>query len=428
MPLGAFRLNTLSSATAGVSPVAGYILELSAATYNESNSYGGIDIDSSGNIIMAVRLSESFSVNRTAIIKISPSAQILWQRVFSHNNNDEFYEFLLLSNGNVVVSYTQGVNAKISVFNGSDGSTIFTRIFAVEAGNFSPITGLGKDNNDNIYIAARESNQGLLYYYKYNSTGTLLNGPNRYRSNPQSGVPPIISDPYVSSVGNTLFSVSRGNVSGISNDPVIYFASLTSTSTLSVITTYGRTNNLFPNSMTQDASNNVYIKHDERSIIKFNSSGTIQWQKSYGSGVGSFSSKMTVDSQNLYCSSAVNNLLIIYCISLSTGDIVWQNQLSKSSSSFVVTQHGITVDNNLVYVSSHNSSNNQRIIAALPKDGTGLGNYGTYTLSASTAAVASNTSYATMSNSFIQPTNNISISSPSITNNAANYTLTQITQ
>jgi hypothetical protein len=429
MPLGSFRLNSFRGPISDIPSVAGYILELSAETHIESLGNSGLKVDANGNIFFAVPLDDG---SRIAIVKISPSAQILWQRVFREDSADTLDEFLLLSNGNVVVSYRQSNNAKLSVFNGTDGSTVFTRVFAFGDGNFAQIAGLGKDNSDNIYFAARENNQRVLHYFKYSSTGTLLNGSNRYRANPGgSGVPPIIDKPFISSQGNTLFSATRSNVSGVPLDSVIYVFTLTSTATLTFRNSYGRGDNLFPNSMTQDVNNNVYVKHDERSIIKFNSTGTVQWQKSYGTfaQIGNFNSRMITDSENLYCFSRLSSgSFNIFCISLSTGDIVWQNQLTKSNDSFQSFIHDIAVDNNLLYVSGHISTNNQRFIAVLPKDGSGLGTYGSYTLSTSTAGVVSNTAFPTMTNAFVNANQSVSIGTPNIINNAANYTLTQISQ
>lgn len=429
MPLGAFKLNLIKPLLQQL--VSGYILEFSSATYPEATSLTRTHVDSDGNIILLFSLDQNFSNNRIAVLKISPNADIIWQRVLASTQSDVPTDMVVLSNGNIAVCFRQGVSnsAGFTVINGTNGSTVFTRTFSVSSDNFTVIMALTKDSSDNIYFIGRGNNQRFFYFYKYSSTGTLINGPLRYNPPPGLGVAPTVGNGFLSSNGNTLFTVVRGNRNQNSNDDMPFLFTLNSNATITFRASYGSGQSLFPNSIAQDQSNNVYIKHDNRFIIKFNSSGQVQWQKSYGtSTIGGFSSALTTDSENLYCSSHTSSGLLIFCISAANGEVVWQQQLSRASTTFETFNHQLFVDNNLVYVSAHNSTNNSRLLAAFPKNGTGLGSYGSYTLSGISLASAVNTSYSTMSNSFVTNNTGISVSTPTIVNNAAAYTLTKIEQ
>ena len=174
----------------------------------------------------------------------------------------------------------------------------------------------------------------------------------------------------------------------------------------------------FAYGITVDSSGNVYVcgfgnnssGNGVQSISKYNTSGTIQWQRTLTDTYTSPSDAaygITVDSSgNVYvCGYGINssgNLVQSISKWNNSGTIQWQRTLTDTYSSPYGGAQGITVDSSgSVYVCGfgRNSSGNLvQFIAKLPSDGSKTGTYSgtnfgvTYAASTWTAATSSWTS------------------------------------
>jgi uncharacterized delta-60 repeat protein len=160
-----------------------------------------------------------------------------------------------------------------------------------------------------------------------------------------------------------------------------------------------------------DSSNNVYVIGQSfpsggtyyLQVAKYNSSGTIQWQRRFGGGVACYGRGVALDSSGNvyitgYSASAINSFLIIKYN--SSGTLQWQRSLSGASSTNS-TGYGIAVDSSSnVYVCgfSNDSGSFQLQIAKYNSSGTiqwqrNLGSFTTIVAGYSVAVDSSNNIY-----------------------------------
>ena len=142
-----------------------------------------------------------------------------------------------------------------------------------------------------------------------------------------------------------------------------------------------------------DSSDNVYITGLTNSsgagandilIAKYNSSGTIQWQRTLG-GTSSDNSQGTTDSSGnayitgrTYSTGAGHNDVIIAKYNTS-GTIQWQRTLGGTGNDI---GYGVIVDNlGSIYIAGRGGSD--YLIAKLSDDGSGTGTFGSFTYAAS---------------------------------------------
>ena len=176
-------------------------------------------------------------------------------------------------------------------------------------------------------------------------------------------------------------------------------------------------------SITVDSSANVYVTGLTYStgagasdviLAKYNSSGTIQWQRSYDD---------TGDAAAAACDSSGN----VYVTSLSftvakfntSGTIQWQRGLGNATGSAIT----LDSDDNLYAFGTTNT--NKFIMAKLPNDGSLTGSYSvggsSHNYSSAGFSVATSTLTASTS-SLTAATSSISADTPSLSNGSASLT------
>jgi uncharacterized protein (DUF2147 family) len=161
----------------------------------------------------------------------------------------------------------------------------------------------------------------------------------------------------------------------------------------------GTTNDVFGSKVTVDSLENVYVTGSVRVgasntdpdilVVKYNSSGTIQWQRRLGSvGGNQFGVGIDTDSSNnVYIAGyGPNGISSLDCIILakynSSGTLQWQRSISSgiASSNMAVTDLKAHADGYIYVVgrmyTTGNSENQGTFIARLPQDGTNTGIYG----------------------------------------------------
>lgn len=185
---------------------------------------------------------------------------------------------------------------------------------------------------------------------KYDSEGTLL--WSKY-----IGYPTTDEWSYwvtVDSSDNIIFTGMTWSVGQGTND--MFVVKLNSSGTLQWVRALGGTSTEKGYCVTTDASNNIYIVGDTGSVgqgsndcllVKFNSSGTVQWQKILGDGTAQYFKRIVVDaSGNIYCSgehSGSGNDLILVKYN-SSGTLQWYKRFDGMTDGDYHLMTGIDVD------------------------------------------------------------------------------------
>ena len=148
-------------------------------------------------------------------------------------------------------------------------------------------------------------------------------------------------------------------------------------------------------SITIDSSDNVYIGGVSTAggvgvydsiLVKYNSSGTYQWQKALGtSGTQINIQAIASDSSdNVYIAGSWSNSYFFAKYD-SDGNLDWQRSFGGSGTD---NGHGISADGNgNIYVigntASSGAGSNDILLITVPSDGSGTGTYGSFTYAAS---------------------------------------------
>tara|TARA_S200002703_G_scaffold91130_1_gene78588 strand:- start:53 stop:1261 length:1209 start_codon:yes stop_codon:yes gene_type:complete len=311
----------------------------------------GIAVDSSDNLYIAgLTLSEGAGSDNILIVKYDFTGTIQWQRTLGGTSEE-------------------------------DG-----------------VSGIAADSSNNVYIVSQTESEGAGEYdiiiAKYNSLGDIqwqrtLGGTYNDQG---KGIA-------VDSSNNVYIT---GRISATAGSADILIAKYNSSGTIQWQRTLSGTNQDFGEGIAVDSSNNVYIVSFTKSegagnfdilIAKYNSSGTIQWQRTLSAtiGFGGSAQGISVDSSdNLYIagrtsSEGAGGSDILIAKYNSSGTIQWQRTLGGTNSD---VGRAIVVDSsdNLCIVGqteSEGEGSRDIIVAKLPNDGTLTGKYGRLTYASS---------------------------------------------
>lgn len=148
-------------------------------------------------------------------------------------------------------------------------------------------------------------------------------------------------------------------------------------------------NSDYGNKLAFDSSGNVYIAAqtkyvtDHSLLLKYNASGVLQWQRQLGdtSFNGSWTNIAVDGSGNIYCagySTVAGSADALFAKYNSSGTLQWQRRLGLNGGSYISEYgEGLTVDSdgNLYACVSFYTSTYQMLVAKLPPDGSGTGTY-----------------------------------------------------
>jgi len=384
-----------------------WIATLAGAVWDEGS---GIAVDNNGNVyVVGQTNSEGAGNDDLLIVKYDASGTIQWQRSLGGSSGEEGYGIAVDGNGDVYVvgeTFSQGAGSNDLLIAKYDSSgTIQWQRSLGGSGNESG-EGIAIDSNGDVYVAGVTNSQGAgstdALIAKYDSSGTIqwqrsLGGSSSDRASSIA----VDSSNNVYVVGQT---ASQG---AGSNDVLI--AKYNSSGTIQWQRSLGGSSSDTGYGITVNSSGDVYVAATSASqgaggsdilVAKYNTSGTIQWQRSLGGTVQDEGRGIAIDSSdNVYVigysssSGTAGDRDIVIAKYNSSGAIQWQRFLGGSQSD---TGLGIAVDSKgNVYVTGYIDPNNDVkfdiFIAKLPGDGSLTGTYGYFTYQASSLTDATRT-------------------------------------
>ena len=255
---------------------------------SETKAYGfSVALDSSNNIYVCGASGASFATVDMIIVKYDNSGTVQWQRKLAGagTDADEAYSIVLDSSDNVYITgllYDTFGNRDIFIAKYNSSGTIQWQ--RKLAGGFDVGHSIAVDSSSNVYIGGQSNNAGsaAVQIAKYNSSGTI-----QFQKR-------ITLGPYSNMIGYGIAVDSSQNIYIAGEITLstadIYVAKLDSTA--STITwdklLYSSSGSDTGRDVAVDSSGNVYITGNSFQgtgpqsacqVVKYNSSGTIQWQR-----------------------------------------------------------------------------------------------------------------------------------------------------
>lgn len=305
-----------------------------------------VAIDSSDNIIIAASTTSAGVANaESLLIKYNSSGVLQWDNVLGDAQTDNFYGVAIDSSNNIVVCGTTNSDGAgsfdllVAKYN-SSGVLQWDKTLGGGSNDFG--VSIAIDSSDNIIISGRTASDGVgsddCLVAKYNSSGTLQWDRTLGASNIDrfSGVAVDSSDNIIA-VGQAL--PDSGGAGGY-----------------------------------------------DLLVAKYNSSGTLQWQRFLGGASNDIAYSVVTDaSGNIFVagftdSSGQGGADVLIASYDASGTLQWQRTLGYSSNEYADT---IKLDNNgniviCGYTASDGAGGNDAIIVKLPSDGSLTGTYGNF--------------------------------------------------
>ena len=437
-------VNTDGTVSAAGLEVSGWIATLGGTSAERSY---GIATDSSGNTYVSgwtdAGTGGSYDI---LVVKYNSSGVIQWQRTLGGTGFEYWGGLTIDSSSNVYITASAegglgGDDLYIAKLN-SSGVTQWQRVIGASQAQVGH--GVVVDSSGNVYIAGQtysSSNSWDWLIAKYNSSGVIqwqktLGGSSQDALQQANAA--------VDSSGNLYIAGYTENSGAGSRDWLII--KFNTSGVIQWQRTLGLANNDQAKGIALDSSGNVYVIGYENGqgqiiIAKYNNSGTIQWQRYLDGGSSEGGFGITIDSSdNIYIngvtrSESNGNQNFIIVKYNTSGDVQWQRYLGGTNHDY---GYGISTDNSgNIYVNGYTASSgaggDDFLVAKLPADGSGTGTYGSYTYAASTltsgtSSLTSGTSSFTPSNSsFTEQAASLTNATSNLTSSTTNMTSTNLT-
>jgi hypothetical protein len=367
-------------------------------------------VDSDGNIYVCGAHDPS-SDARGYIVKYNKDGQILWQRSFDGAavNNEIFRSIAVDSSGNVfVVGAFEGSNTSAYILKlNSSGTLLWQKKFS--ATGAAAAWSIAIDSSNNPYIACDASVSGAgirASIHKFDTNGNLTWSRYIDDTSSPSGIESARAVS-VSSTGDVYFSGTT-NFSNFSNADV-FVAKYNTSGTIQWIKTFhlGTSDSVVISGLCT-YSGGVYVVAQsfitglqiESILLKLDSNGNIVWQRKItGLYYDEFGAPDIDSTGNIYIpvniQQSSGGVYKSYIFKYdSSGALQLQRELQTSSQ---IKFQGIKVLNNSMHVAGTLGTTNI-LIAKLPTNGTKTGTYSPYTYSVSSLTdTAGNMSTSTRS-------------------------------
>jgi uncharacterized delta-60 repeat protein len=355
---------------------------------------GGIAFDSTGNYYLAGSTQSAGSGDYDALLaKYDSSGAVQWQQVLGGSVSDRGNAVGVDSNNNVyLVGYVgsggAGANDIVIAKYNSSGAIQWQRTLGGTVSEFSG-NSVAIDSAGDIYIFGYSGSQGVgensILLAKYNSTGTLqfqsmLDGSARDSGDAISFGP-----------SGYLYALGHTESSGAGGWDFLILKYDTS-GAIQWQRTLGGSDGDTGVQLSLDSEENVYVTGYSRSagtglysalVAKYNSSGVIQWQRTIGGSDSVFGFGIATDSLgNVYSLAQGSNVgaggndLIIFKFD-SSGATQWQRTLGGTGQEFGAAVALDASDNLYVYgrTASPAAVSYDLLLAKLPNDGSLTGTY-----------------------------------------------------
>ena len=353
----------------------------------------GAATDSLDNIVVVGYTESDGAGERDLLIsKYDPSGVLLWAKILGGSFGEEGRGVTIDSSDNIIVGgYTASDGAGSTDFllakYNSSGTLLWDKTLG---SSFSETAnGVATDSLDNIVIVGSSAFSGGSSEFliaKYNSSGTLL--WNKALGGSGNEVAYGVAIDSSDNIIVTGFTFSDG--AGGSD---LLVAKYNSSGTLLWDKTLGGGSTDQGRSVAVDSSGNIVIGGYTNSdgaglydflLAKYNSSGTLLWDKTLGGSDNEFSYGVAIDSlDNIVVvgyteSDGAGNPDCLVAKYDSSGTLLWDKTLGGSGGDFGA---GVAIDSsdNIIVVgttSSDGAGNIDCLVAKLPPDGTGDGTYG----------------------------------------------------
>jgi hypothetical protein len=354
----------------------GWLALIRSSTSSFSVQYNGIKVDSSGNLFLFGQLNTSIDFS---IIKYNNLGVLQWQQSLGGAGNDFSFDIALDNSGNAYVVGTAASTLQVAKYDASGVIQWQKSLVGSASGS-----GVAVDSSNNVYVAGSAANN--IQIAKYNSSGVL-------QWQRQLGGSPTES-------GRGIACDSSGNiyVLGVSGSTIFQLAKYDSAGT--ILWQRGLTSpfNATPRFLALDSSGNVYLagsaivqispNHgNDIFLAKYDSSGTIQWQKRLFSTGTDLGQNIAVDSSNnvYVCGSQTPSgsptiTSAIVAKYDSSGNLQWQRRVTplSSVSATAIRAFGIAANSGFIYICGNasivSSTFGAGMVGKFPADGGGLAN------------------------------------------------------
>jgi len=388
----------------------------------------GIAVDSSDNVYITGYTDSAGAGGYDILVaKYNSSGTIQWQRTLGGSGTDAASGIAVDSSGNVYVTGTTFSPDTVVIAKYDNSGTLQWQRTLGGSGNHKGFA-VAVDNSGNVYITGYHyiTGGGQVLIVKYNSSGTL-----QWQRIVSGGTDNQGKDIKVDSSGN-IYIVGYTRTSSTYHDLLVmkFDSSASILWQRSITTTSNQDDQGY--GLAIDDSGNVYITGQASDpnikcfTAKFNSSGTIQWQRTLdGSTNHDRGTGIAVDSSgNVYIAgfgawTSGKSYEILIAKYNSSGTLQYQRTLGGSGNTYEGSEN-MVIDSsgNLYIIGWQQSSGDGIYIIKLPSDGSATGSYNTpaYTLTyASSSMTSANSS---LSSSAISRT----ISASSLTESAGSLT------
>ena len=344
-------------------------------SYEDVSNYQaaeGVAVDSSDNIVIAVW----DAYTSMMVVKYDTDGTVLWNKTVA--SMEAVRDIAVDGSDNIIAIGVSrfpdfgNFNTMVQKYNSS--GTLQWQKDLKRSGQDTQAYGVDADSSNNIYIAGLTATEGGIFVTKLNASGveqwtTVLDG-----SDTQEGM-----DVAVDSSGNvyvTGYSKLRAGAFDL------YLSKLTSAGSVSWQRILQDSREQIGYAIAVDSSDDVIVAGldwTSASVSKYNSSGTLQWQRKITSTLGDVRwSAVALDaSDNIFLSGKTpEDILVGKCSPSGVKD--WVNYFDSSNSGKYGTGVAVTSTGYPVISAVAKNSSNKTIsmVAKLPPDGAGAATYG----------------------------------------------------
>lgn len=357
-----------------------YWLALYGGLTTEQNSAIGSD---GSNVYFAGRTdSGGAGSNDIYIAKVDAKGNLQYQKYLGAATSENGLGNAVASDGTVYVAGIHGGAYPLASLSKWDSSGTVQWQRKLDAGFYISFYGAGFDSSGNVYGIGNESSTAAFMFTKYNSSGTI-----QWQRRLKGGNIDVCYHGTADASGNSYGTgYTRSGQSTNNSIPIIKY---NTSGTIQWQRDLGQSaKTSAAEGIAVDSSGNVYIAGYSTAqspqngyVAKYNSSGTIQWQRRLAvSGSVCYLMGVAVDSSGNVVAVGYENLAQSAIIVKydSSGSLLWQNQIDTAAN--YVRFYDVTIDgnDNIIAVgqtSAAGAGGGDTFVAKVPSDGTGTGSY-----------------------------------------------------